>query len=165
MTWWGTPWGPLVPASSPGTPVEPTGPADRSLGDNMASAIAQAPSIPGTQAGKPGAEARSSSPGLEGANPGSRILVQDLSESSRGAAGCIPSFWKAQRWNSIPSPLAGWLSDKQALRCTPGPGDFRRVVFRDLIEPFSEEWQVLTHVDSHLSGKEAKTRHSLWSKR
>lgn len=149
--------------------MESAGPAARSLGDRMASAIAQAPSIPGTQAGKPGAEARSSSLWLEGANPGSRILVQDLSEPSQGSSRLHSELLENLKVEPIDryilSPLAHWLSDKQALRCTPGPGDFRRVMFRHLIEPFSEEWQVLMHVDSHLSGKEAKTRHSLWSKR
>lgn len=149
--------------------MEPAGPAARSLGDKMASAIAQAPSIPGTQAGKPGAKARSSSPGLEGANPGSRIPVQDLSEPSQRSSRLPSELLESLKVEPIDcyilSPLAHWLSDKQALRCTPGPGGFRRVVFRDLIEPFSEEWQVLWHVDSHLSGREAKTRHSLWPER
>lgn len=43
--------------------------------------------------------------------------------------------------------------------CTPGPGDFRGLYLGTLIEPFSEEWQVLTHVVSCLSGKKAKIRH------
>lgn len=34
-------------------------------------------------------------------------------------------------------------------------------MFRDLIEPFSEEWQVHMNVVSCLSGREAKIRHTV----
>lgn len=68
----------------PGSQVEPAGPAAGSLGDKMSSATAQGLSVPGTQAGKPGAEARSSSPGLEGANQGSGILVAGLVRAKQG---------------------------------------------------------------------------------